>query len=43
MDQTAFTMCRQHRLPLIVLDFNQTTSLQKAVSGEATGTLVGGE
>ena len=43
MDQTAFTMCREHRLPLIVLDFNQTGSLSDAVSGGVTGTLVGGD
>lgn len=43
MDQTAFTMCREHHLPLIVLDFNKEGSLLRAVSGEAEGTLVGGE
>lgn len=43
MDQTAFTMCREHGLPVIVLDFNQTGSLMKAVSGDQIGTFVGGE
>jgi uridylate kinase len=43
MDQTAFTMCREHRLPVIVLDFNQPGTLARAVRGEAIGTLVGGE
>lgn len=43
MDQTAFTMCREHRMPLIVLDFNKPGSLLRAVSGEPEGTLVGGE
>lgn len=43
MDQTAFTMCREHHLPLIVLDFNQPGSLLRAISGEREGTLVGGE
>jgi uridylate kinase len=43
MDQTAFTMCREHRLPVIVLDFNQPGSLLDAVKGGPTGTLVGGE
>lgn len=43
MDQTAFTMCREHHLPLIVLDFNQPGSLLRAISGEQEGTLVGGE
>lgn len=43
MDQTAFTMCREHRLPIIVLDFNEPGALARAVKGEAEGTLVGGE
>lgn len=43
MDQTAFTMCRENKLPLIVLDFNAPGSLKEALTGEPTGTLVGGE
>ncbi len=43
MDQTAFTMCREHRLPLIVLDFNKPGSLLRAVNGVNEGTLVSGE
>jgi uridylate kinase len=43
MDQTAFTMCREHKLPLIVLDFNEPGSLLRAISGQEEGTLVGGE
>lgn len=43
MDQTAFTMCREHGLPIIVLDFNQHNALVGAVTGEPIGTLVGGE
>lgn len=43
MDQTAFTMCREHNLPLIVLDFNQPGTLVRAVTGDQVGTLVGGE
>jgi uridylate kinase len=43
MDQTAFTMCREHRMPLIVLDFHQPGSLLDALRGGHTGTLVGGE
>jgi uridylate kinase len=41
MDQTAFTMCREHKLPLIVLDFNAAGSMSRALNGEPTGTLVG--
>ncbi|OJU62303.1 MAG: UMP kinase [Armatimonadetes bacterium 55-13] len=43
MDQTAFTMCREHHLPVIVLDFNKPGALVKAVQGQDEGTLVGGE
>jgi uridylate kinase len=43
MDQTAFTMCREHRLPVIVLDFNKSGALVQAVKGMNEGTLVGGE
>jgi uridylate kinase len=43
MDQTAFTMCREHKLPIIVLDFNQPGSLVDASTGGPAGTLVGGE
>ena len=43
MDQTAFTMCREHQLPLIVLDYGQPGSLLDAVQGGKSGTLVGGE
>lgn len=43
MDQTAFTMCREHSLPVIVLDFNEKGALARAVDGEPVGTLVGGE
>jgi uridylate kinase len=43
MDQTAFTMCRENKLPIIVLDFNQPNALLGASKGEPIGTLVGGE
>lgn len=42
MDQTAFTMCQENNLPIIVLDFNQEGALLRAVKGEDEGTLVGG-
>ena len=43
MDQTAFTMCRENKMPLIVLDFNKPGALLDAVTGGTEGTLVGGE
>ena len=42
MDTTAFTMCREHQLPVIVLDFNSPGVIANAVSGRVVGTLVGG-
>jgi uridylate kinase len=43
MDQTALVMCREHQLPVIVLDFNHAGSLRDAVAGRTTGTIVGGD
>lgn len=43
MDQTAFTMCQEHNLPIIVLDFNRTGALLRAVQGSDEGTYVGGQ
>lgn len=42
MDQTAFTMCREHDLPVIVLDLNDKNAMLRALNGESVGTLVGG-
>jgi uridylate kinase len=42
MDQTAFTMCREHSLPIIVLDLHQPGAMAQAVLGEAIGTRVEG-
>lgn len=43
MDQTAFTMCRDNHLPIVVLDFHQPGALLRAVRGESVGTFVGEE
>jgi uridylate kinase len=40
MDSTAFTMCRDNNMPLIVFDMNKSGNLIKLVEGEKTGTLV---
>jgi uridylate kinase len=40
MDMTAFTLCRENKLPIIVFDMNTPGNLSKAVSGENNGTLV---
>lgn len=40
MDQTAVTLCKENRLPVIVLNINQPGSVMAAVLGESVGTLV---
>jgi len=40
LDQTAFTMCKENNLPIIVFNMNQKGNLKKLVSGEKIGTLV---
>lgn len=40
MDMTAFTLCKENKLPIIVFDMNQNGNLLKIVKGEAIGTLV---
>ena len=40
MDMTAFTLCQESRLPIIVFDMNTPGDLKRAVTGEEVGTLV---
>ncbi len=40
MDMTAFTLCKENNLPIIVFDMNKPGNLKKVLSGEAIGTLV---
>lgn len=40
MDLTAFTLCQENSLPIIVFDMNQKGNLYKVVSGETIGTIV---
>ncbi len=40
MDMTAFTLCRENNLPIIVFDINTKGNLEKVVAGEEIGTLV---
>jgi uridylate kinase len=42
MDMTAFTLCMENNLPIIVFDMNKPGNLRKVVSGETVGTLVTG-
>ncbi|MFT3902092.1 MAG: UMP kinase [Niabella sp.] len=41
MDRTAFTLCMENKLPIIVFDMNKAQNLQKVIMGENVGTLVG--
>jgi uridylate kinase len=40
MDMTAFTLCKENNLPIIVFDMNTPGNLQRLLDGEAMGTLV---
>ena len=42
MDMTAFTLCMENTLPIIVFDMNQPGNLLKVVTGEKVGTLING-
>ncbi len=40
MDMTAFTLCKENNVPVIVFDMNKPGNLKRVVSGEEIGTLV---
>lgn len=40
MDMTAFTLCNENKIPIIVFDMNKPGNLRKVVQGEQVGTLV---
>ena len=40
MDMTAFTLCMENKLPIIVFDMNKPGNLHRVVTGERVGTLV---
>jgi uridylate kinase len=40
MDMTAFTLCMENKLPIIVFDMNTEGNLKRLVCGEKVGTLV---
>ncbi len=40
MDMTAFTLCQENNLPIIVFDMNKNENLAKLVNGEQIGTLI---
>jgi uridylate kinase len=40
MDMTAFTLCMENKLPIVVFDMNTPGNLRRVVTGEKVGTLV---
>ena len=40
MDLTAFTLCKENNLPIIVFDMNKKGNLQNLLKGDKVGTLV---
>ena len=40
MDLTAFTLCQENHLPIIVFDVNKKDNLKKILAGEKVGTIV---
>jgi uridylate kinase len=42
MDMTAFTLCMENQLPIIVFDMNTPGTLLRVVTGEKVGTMVSG-
>jgi len=40
MDMTAFTLCQENNLPIIVFDMNKAGNLSNLVQGEEVGTLI---
>lgn len=43
MDMTAFTLCEENNLPIIVFDMNKQGNLEKLIAGNNVGTLVTGK
>jgi uridylate kinase len=40
MDMTAFTLCQENKLPIIIFNINKPENLKRILMGEAVGTLV---
>lgn len=40
MDMTAFTLCQENNLPIVVFDMNKSGNLEKIIAGEEIGTLI---
>ena len=40
MDMTAFTLCKENKLPIVVFNINELENLTKLANGEKIGTLI---
>ena len=40
MDMTAFTLCKENNIPVVVFDMNSSGNLKKVILGNNVGTLV---
>ena len=40
MDMTAFTLCRENKMPVVVFNMNVPGNLLRVIHGEKTGTIV---
>ena len=40
MDLTAFTLCEENNIPIVVFNINQPGNLKKLLGGEKLGTLI---
>ena len=40
MDSTAFSLCMDNRMPIIIFDMNHPDNIRRAIMGETIGTLV---
>lgn len=43
MDITAFSLCHENKLPIIIFDLQEKQSIERAISGELVGTIVSSE
>ncbi|MAB75933.1 MAG: UMP kinase, partial [Verrucomicrobiales bacterium] len=42
MDGTAFTLCQDNDIPIVVFNMNQEDNIRRALSGDDIGTIVSG-
>ncbi|MDC1142020.1 UMP kinase [Planctomycetota bacterium] len=40
MDQTAIALCREHKMPVMVMNMNDPMNIEKAIYGQPSGTLI---